>query len=86
MNSQFTKEQIKAAMDTVRTLADTIRSLGSVPSGVLYSQCMPHMDLPTYQKAIGMLKGAGLVREEYHVLFWIAAKAEPKPLQHAEAV
>lgn len=84
MNSQFTKDQIKAAFDTVRALADAIRALGSVPSGVLYAQCMPHMDLPTYQKAIGMLKGAGLVREDCHVLFWTGPKAEPKPLQQLE--
>lgn len=63
-------------MDTVRAVADAIRELGSTPSGVLYSVVMPHMDLPTYERIIALLKDAGLVEEEMHVLTWVGPKLE----------
>ena len=65
-----TKEQIRAAIETVRLLADTIRELKRVPSGELYAQVMGAMDLVTYQRAIQTLKNTGLVSESGHLLEW----------------
>ena len=70
-----TKTQVKAALDTVFALAEAIRSLKQVPSGVLYAQVMPHMDFDCYMKAVEMLKRTGLVEEDMHVLRWV----DPQP-------
>lgn len=59
------------AVAVVAVLAETIRELGSVPSGHLYAQVMSHMSLDTYNSAIGVLKSADLVKESNHLLTWI---------------
>ena len=69
-----TKEQVKAALDTLRAVAEAIRQLKQIQSGYLYAQLMGHMDLATYEKIIGHLKRAGLVKEENHLLTWIEPK------------
>ena len=71
-----TKQQVAAALEAVRAVADAIRELKRVPSGHLYAQLMPLMDLATYDKIIGTLKGAGLVREEFHELIWVEPKKQ----------
>jgi hypothetical protein len=68
-----TKEEIRAAVDTMAAVAEAIRELGSVPSGHLYARLMGHMSLETYEKIVGTLKGAGLVKEESHLLTWVAS-------------
>ena len=65
------KAQVTAALEAVRAVADAIRELKRVPSGHLYAIVMPHLSLESYEKIIGTLKGAGLVREEFHELIWV---------------
>ena len=65
------KAKIKAALDAVRTVADAIREQKRVPSGKLYAIVMPHLSLEFYEKIIGTLKRAGLVREENFELIWV---------------
>jgi len=67
-----TKEQLAAALDTLRALADTVKELGEVPSGHLYQVVMGRMSLQAYEKAIGLLIGAGLIRKCGNVLVWNA--------------
>ena len=64
------KEQIRAAIEIVRLLADTIRQLKRVPSGELYAHVMGSMDLATYERVIQTLKNTGLVAESSHMLEW----------------
>ena len=66
-----TREQITAAIEMAKAVGDTIRDLGSVPSGELYARLMGHMTLNTYNMLIERLKGAGVVKEEAHLLTWI---------------
>ena len=66
-----TKQQVASALEAVRAVADAIRELKRVPSGKLYAIVMPHLSLESYEKIIGTLKGAGLVREEAHELIWV---------------
>ncbi len=70
-----TKEEIAGTIQLVKCVADTIRELKQVPSGHLYAQMMAHVNLPTYNGVITVLKASGLVREENHLLIWV----EPKP-------
>jgi hypothetical protein len=56
----------------VLAVAEAIEGLGRVPSGHLYAQLMGHMSLETYEKIIGVLIGAKMVRKETsHELVWI---------------
>jgi len=67
-----TKSQVAAAIRTIAAVAETIRELGSVPSGHLYAQLMPTgMTLQTYQFIIDKLKGAGLIDEKNHLISWV---------------
>ena len=75
-----TPKQIKATLDAVRAIADTIRELKQVPSGILYSQVMSHLTLDQCNNILRILKDAGLVTESNHMLTWV----EPKPLKPEE--
>lgn len=69
-----TKQQVESTIATLRAIADTIRELKQVPSGILYSQVMAHMDLATYQRIIEILKGSGLITELNQMLTWVGPK------------
>lgn len=72
---EITREQVRAALATTQAVAEAIRELGSVPSGVLYSQVSQYLSLNSYKKVIDTLKRVGLVRESGNVLTWV----EPAP-------
>ena len=63
-------EKQKAALEIIQAVADTIKELGSVPSGHLYAQLMGHLNLDQYNQIIGVLKSSGLVSESNHLLTW----------------
>jgi hypothetical protein len=65
-----TKEQAKALIQIVQAIADTIKELKEVPSGVLYAHLMGKMSLDNYQYIIGILKESGKVKESNHLLSW----------------
>ena len=73
---QPTKDQVHATIAALQAVAEAIRELKQVPSGHLYAQLMSHFDVATYQRIIDTLKGAGVVREESHMLIWQG----PKPM------
>jgi hypothetical protein len=67
-----TKAQIVAAVEIVRLVAESIRLAGSLPSGNLYAQVMGVLTLDQYDRIIGILTRAGLVRlTSAHVLEWV---------------
>ena len=64
--------QEQAAIEIVKAVADTIKDLGSVPSGHLYARLMGHMSLSEYEQIIGFIVRSGLVkRDSSHLLTWI---------------
>jgi hypothetical protein len=63
--------QVSAAFQIVAAVAEAIRDLGTVPSGVLYANLMGKLDLAGFEKIVGILKGAQLVSERGHQLTWI---------------
>jgi hypothetical protein len=72
-----THQQVQAAFGILKAVTDTIRELGEVPSGHLYTQVMSTLTLAQYEQVIETLKSAGLVRESNsHLLTWLGA--EPK--------
>lgn len=74
MSVAVTKPEVAAAINAVKAIADAIRELGSVPSGEFYARVSGYLTIGQYEKVIGLLKGAGLVRETNHVLTWVEPK------------
>lgn len=67
-----TKTQAKAALGAAMAIAETIRELKEVPSGILYANVMGHMSFDVYQRVIEVLTNAGLVAQQpNHLLRWI---------------
>lgn len=67
-----TKEQVASYLKVVRSVAEAVKELGSVPSGVMYAQLMSIMSLDAYNRVLGHLKTAGLIKvSESHLLTWI---------------
>ena len=66
------RRNLEAAIEGVKALAEIIRELGEVPSGLLYSRLMGKVTLSDYNRLIGILKETGLVVETPgHVLRWV---------------
>lgn len=75
MNEQTTRRaQIKAGLEIIKAIADTIRELKEVPSGELYARIMGQISFENYQAVIGTLKRAWLVKVENHLLIWVEPK------------
>lgn len=80
MANETSVAAIKSALTVIVAVADTIREVGEVPSGYLYSSLMasmPGLTFNGYQSIIASLKGAGLVTETAHLLRW-SGPAIPK--------
>jgi hypothetical protein len=71
-------KQEMAALKILQAVAETIREMGEVPSGVLYAHLMGMVDLETYTALIGILKRAGVVQESGHVLRWTGKREASK--------
>ncbi len=65
------KADVLAAFKIAAAIAETIREVGEVPSGVLYAQLCGRISLESYQGVIRALNAAGLVSESAHLLTWI---------------
>jgi hypothetical protein len=66
----ITQAEVGAALNTLKVVADTIKELGSVPSGHLYARLMGVMDLATYEKIIALLVKSTIITEQNHLLTW----------------
>lgn len=67
-----TKEDVKAALAVLQALAQVIREINApVALGPLYAQCMPLIDLEGFNKAIGLLRAARLIKDAgNHQVVW----------------
>jgi hypothetical protein len=71
-----TPTEVNAALGALKAVADAIRELGEVPSGHLYANLMSKLSLAQFEQVLGVLKGAGLVRESNaHLLTRIGPEA-----------
>lgn len=61
----------KALVETAKILAETIKSMGEVPSGTLYANVMQYMTLDTYNFLIKQIEAAGLISSDGHLLRWV---------------
>ena len=75
-----TNTEVKAAFGILQAVAEAIRELGEVPSGHLYANLMSKLSLAQFEQVLGVLKGAGLVRESNaHLLTWIGPALPEDP-------
>ena len=78
------QKRIEVVVGVVVAVAETIKELGSVPSGHLYARLMGHMSLETYEGIIGVLVREGMVRQEpSHLLVWMCDKPKSKAVPDA---
>ena len=57
-----TREQLRAGIDALLALCEAIRSLGSVPSGVLYAHVMGVMSIDAYASAVATMKSTAMTK------------------------
>jgi len=66
---------LRSAIGVVTAIADAIRDLKEVPSGTLYAAVMSKVSIDEYEKIIGIIEGAGLIkRSGSHLLTWIGPR------------
>lgn len=82
-SSNPSASETKAAIAIVLAIADTIRELGSVPSGHVYAHVMHRLSLGQYAAVIELLKKTGKVKEENHLLIWVTEKVCPESCDHS---
>lgn len=67
-----TQQHVTAMLNFIRLVGEAIYEAGpaGIPSGHLYAMLVGKVSLDTYQYAIGILKDAGVVTEQSHLLRW----------------
>ena len=70
----MTHEKKKAAIRALMVVAEAIRDLKSVSSDKLYASLMNKLTIDQYTNVLRILKNAGLVKEEAHLLIWSGPK------------
>jgi hypothetical protein len=62
----------KAAVDIILAIANWIRDIKEIPSGLLYANVMGSISLADYEKIIAILVNADLVaKDASHLLRWV---------------
>lgn len=70
-----TQEQLECGKKVVMAVAETIREVGSCPSGTLYAGLMGLVTFEGYNKIIRVLTNAGLIEvDRSHMVKWIGRK------------
>lgn len=69
----LTAEQALALFDVLKAVTEAIKGTGKqgLPNGHLYAQVMGSVSLDAYNSIIAMIKKAGLIKEEFNVLYYI---------------
>lgn len=65
-----TTAQLKSAFQMLAALAEAIRELREIPEGELYARLMDHFTHEGWDRAIGQLVRAGLVKRQAQQLIW----------------
>lgn len=72
---ETTKQQIDGAVQVIAAIANTIRSLGKIPSGKLYARIMDRVTIEQYDRILDILKNAELIEVKHHEIAWIGGGA-----------
>jgi len=64
--------EINAAIQLLKAVADTVKEVKEAPSGAIYAALMGvGVSLATYQACVETLKRTKLITESNHVLKWV---------------
>ena len=72
---ETTKQQIDGAVQVIAAIANTIRSLGKIPSGELYARIVDRVTIEQYDRILDILKNAELIEVKHHEIAWIGGGA-----------
>lgn len=67
-------KEVTSAIMVVAAVVETVKEIGSIPSGHLYAQLMGRMNLETYEGIINTAKRCNLLKEENNVLTYCGPK------------
>ena len=73
------QKQFKAMIEITKILGEFIHAAGTngIPSGHLYAMVMGQMNIDIYNYTIGILKDAGVITEQNHLLRWTGKQTIP---------
>jgi len=71
-----TDDQLKAALTVLSAVAEAIRDVGIIPAGHLYAAMMGNVDLPTFDRIIGILTNCKLIEKSGNSLRWIGEEVQ----------
>jgi hypothetical protein len=70
---EITAKEVMAALQVIKAVADTIKEMGTIPSGHVYAAFMSAgISLEAYESIINRLVQEGFVRRDpHHLLTWV---------------
>jgi hypothetical protein len=68
---EVTQAEKDALVKVVTAIADTIKELSPVPSGVLYAHLAGHLTLESYTEIIRILTASNVIRVQNHLITWV---------------
>lgn len=86
-STQYTEDQMKLALAATLAVSETVRELGEVNEGVLYSVLMGKMDLASFERLLGVLVNAGVVeRKPMGVIKWVGPNRDAASEMKASSI
>ena len=70
MPQTVTKEQMVQGFMLMKTVCETVREAGEIPSGTMYNALLNVCTLPAYESMISQLVRTGLISCNGHLLKW----------------
>ena len=64
------KERIHRGLDVLMALAEVIRDAGTAPKGPMYAALMSRLSLEGFERALGILERAGVIRQTIETVTW----------------
>ena len=68
--NNITSDEIKATVQIIKAVADTIKELKTAISGHLYAVMMPYCSLEQFQKIISILERSKLITISGDIITW----------------
>jgi hypothetical protein len=65
-----TNKELVAGFQMVAAIAEAVREARQLTSGELYAMLIGSVTMEGYDKILGILKGAGLIKIDNHLIRW----------------
>lgn len=64
-------QEAKAGLAMIQAVAETIREFGTCPTGPMYAALMGRVSLEGFEKILGILERAGLIKRDGNMVTWV---------------